>query len=75
VHEIQYSHTSINVLCLLGLQFADNKELQEEWWQAKRANKLKLVSYIKEKTGYVISPDALFDIQVSLLETSYLIMQ
>jgi starch phosphorylase len=51
-----------------GLQFVDNKELQEEWWQAKRANKLKLVRYIKEKTGFVISPDALFDIQVSILE-------
>eukprot|EP00249_Psilotum_nudum_P020776 c27841_g1_i1 orf=467-3457(-) len=45
-------------------EFADNKELQMEWKQAKRINKLKLVSYIKEKTGYAISPDSLFDIQV-----------
>ena len=58
----------INTFRLLGLQFVDNKELQEEWRQAKRANKLKLASYVKEKTGYVISPDALFDIQVSILE-------
>lgn len=45
-------------------QFADNEELHKEWRQAKKANKLKLASYIKEKTGYIISPDALFDIQV-----------
>lgn len=45
-------------------KFADDEELHKEWRQAKRVNKLKLASYIKEKTGYVISPDALFDIQV-----------
>eukprot|EP00250_Pteridium_aquilinum_P035837 c9988_g1_i1 orf=162-3116(-) len=45
-------------------QFADDEELHKEWRQAKRANKLKLAAYIKEKTGYIISPEALFDIQV-----------
>lgn len=45
-------------------KFADNVELQEEWRAAKRANKMKLVSYIREKTGYIISPDAMFDVQV-----------
>ena len=25
---------------------------------------MKLVSYIREKTGYIISPDAMFDVQV-----------
>lgn len=45
-------------------KFADNVDLQEEWRAAKRANKLKLVSYIREKTGYIISPDAMFDVQV-----------
>ncbi|CAN6477250.1 unnamed protein product [Victoria cruziana] len=45
-------------------QFSENEELQAEWVAAKRSNKLKLVSYIKEMTDYVISPDAMFDIQV-----------
>jgi len=49
------------------MQFADNEDLQEEWRAAKRANKLKLVSYIREKTGYIISPDAMFDVQVHYL--------
>lgn len=45
-------------------KFADNKNLQTEWRAAKRSNKLKIVSFIKEKTGYVVSPDAMFDVQV-----------
>lgn len=40
-------------------------ELQSEWREAKRINKLKVAAYIKEKTGYVVSPDAMFDVQVS----------
>ena len=31
---------------------------------AKRENKEKLAAWVLEKTGYTISPDALFDIQV-----------
>ncbi|KAA8530419.1 hypothetical protein F0562_005128 [Nyssa sinensis] len=30
----------------------------------KRNNKMKAVSFLKEKTGYSISPDAMFDVQV-----------
>ena len=30
----------------------------------KRENKVKLAALVKEKTGVVVSPDALFDIQV-----------
>lgn len=47
-------------------QFADNEDLQSEWREAKRRNKIKVASFIKEKTGYVVSPDAMFDIQVIL---------
>jgi starch phosphorylase len=47
-------------------QFADNKELQKEWKQAKIARKEKLAAYIKAKTGYTINPNALFDIQVCI---------
>lgn len=47
-----------------GYQFADNKDLHNEWRVAKKMNKMKIVSYIKDKTGYDVSPDAMFDIQV-----------
>ncbi|KAL6636882.1 hypothetical protein ACP70R_024454 [Stipagrostis hirtigluma subsp. patula] len=45
-------------------KFADNEDLQSEWRAAKRANKMKVVSLIREKTGYIVSPDAMFDVQV-----------
>ncbi|CAN1271499.1 Alpha-glucan phosphorylase 1 [Linum perenne] len=45
-------------------KFADNKDLQNQWRAAKRENKMKVVSLLKEKTGYTVSPDAMFDIQV-----------
>ncbi|KAK4715175.1 hypothetical protein R3W88_013513 [Solanum pinnatisectum] len=45
-------------------KFADNEELQSEWRKAKGNNKMKIVSLIKEKTGYVVSPDAMFDVQI-----------
>ncbi|CAA6657417.1 unnamed protein product [Spirodela intermedia] len=45
-------------------KFADNEDLQAEWRAAKLSNKLKVVSLIKERTGYVVSPDAMFDVQV-----------
>ncbi|PWA98713.1 hypothetical protein CTI12_AA015700 [Artemisia annua] len=44
--------------------FADNEDLQSEWRKAKRINKEKMVSFLKEKTGYLVSPDAMFDVQV-----------
>lgn len=58
-------HTYITKLSISNcLQFADNKELQSEWREAKRITKEKVVSFIKEKTGYLVSPDAMFDVQV-----------
>ncbi|KAK9277770.1 hypothetical protein L1049_007317 [Liquidambar formosana] len=45
-------------------KFADNEDLQSEWREAKRRNKMKIVSFLKEKTGYVVSPDVMFDVQV-----------
>ncbi|KAL0385991.1 UNVERIFIED_CONTAM: Alpha-1,4 glucan phosphorylase L-2 isozyme, chloroplastic/amyloplastic [Sesamum radiatum] len=45
-------------------KFADNEELQSEWREAKMNNKKKIVSFLKEKTGYVVSPDAMFDVQI-----------
>ncbi|MCD9641099.1 Alpha-1,4 glucan phosphorylase L-1 isozyme, chloroplastic/amyloplastic [Datura stramonium] len=45
-------------------KFADNEDLQTEWREARRSNKIKAVSFLKEKTGYSVVPDAMFDIQV-----------
>ncbi|KAF6165174.1 hypothetical protein GIB67_000758 [Kingdonia uniflora] len=44
-------------------KFADNEDLQMQWRAAKRSNKMKVVSFIQEKTGYGVSPDAMFDVQ------------
>lgn len=46
------------------MQFADNEDLQSMWKEVKRINKLKVVSFLREKTGYLVSPDAMFDVQV-----------
>lgn len=55
----------INTEKLVELRkFADNEELQSEWREAKMVNKKKIVSFLKEKTGYIVSPDAMFDVQV-----------
>ncbi|CAI9296985.1 unnamed protein product [Lactuca saligna] len=45
-------------------KFADDEELQSEWRKAKRINKERTVSFLKEKTGYLVTPDAMFDVQV-----------
>ncbi|KAK4753551.1 hypothetical protein SAY87_001655 [Trapa incisa] len=50
----------------LGLlrKFADNEDLQLEWREAKRKNKTKVAAFLKDKTGYTVNPDAMFDVQV-----------
>ncbi|KAL5987655.1 Alpha-1,4 glucan phosphorylase L isozyme, chloroplastic/amyloplastic [Asimina triloba] len=45
-------------------KFADNEDFQREWRAAKKINKVKVVQLIKERTGYIVSPDAMFDVQV-----------
>ncbi|XP_028762078.1 alpha-1,4 glucan phosphorylase L-2 isozyme, chloroplastic/amyloplastic isoform X2 [Neltuma alba] len=55
--------TDLDKLAILR-KFADNEDLQSEWREAKRRNKVKVAAFIKEKTGYVVSPDAMFDVQV-----------
>lgn len=57
-------------LSLFHTQFADDEDLQNQWRIAKRNNKLKAVSFLKEKTGYTVSPDAMFDIQVICFDAS-----
>lgn len=53
----------------------DNKELQAEWVKARRARKVQLALYVKEKTGYTISPDALYDIQVRLSSCPFCLVE
>ncbi|XVF85840.1 hypothetical protein PTKIN_Ptkin17bG0150000 [Pterospermum kingtungense] len=45
-------------------KFADNEDLQSVWREAKRRNKVKVASFLREKTGYIVNPDAMFDVQV-----------
>uniref|UniRef100_A0A2C9WB21 Alpha-1,4 glucan phosphorylase n=1 Tax=Manihot esculenta TaxID=3983 RepID=A0A2C9WB21_MANES len=45
-------------------KFADNEDFQTQWRAAKKSNKMKVASLLKEKTGYSVSADAMFDIQV-----------
>lgn len=55
--------TKTEKLCTLQ-KFADNVELQSEWREAKRRNKMRVAAFLREKTGYAVSPDAMFDVQV-----------
>jgi glycogen phosphorylase len=43
---------------------ADDRALQEEWRRIKHGNKEALAQRIRERTGIVVDPAALFDIQV-----------
>ncbi|KAG9439753.1 hypothetical protein H6P81_019918 [Aristolochia fimbriata] len=45
-------------------KFADDENLHAEWRASKWSNKAKVAAFIREKTGYVVNPDAMFDIQV-----------
>ncbi len=47
--------------------FANDAEFRGQWKQVKHARKQKLVALIKERTGVVVSPDTLFDVQVKRL--------
>ncbi|EFX04072.1 glycogen phosphorylase [Grosmannia clavigera kw1407] len=44
--------------------FVDDKAFQKSWAQVKLNNKKRLADYIKESTGVVVNPTALFDVQV-----------
>jgi glycogen phosphorylase len=44
--------------------FADDAGFQKKWQKVKNDNKSHLAAVIKERTGIVVDPDSLFDIQV-----------
>jgi len=43
---------------------ADDPKLQAKWRAIKRSNKERLAALVLERTGIVVSPDALFDVHV-----------
>jgi len=43
---------------------AEDSAFQNEWREVKQANKVRLVVNIESKTGIVVDPDMLFDVQV-----------
>ncbi|MFC1644361.1 glycogen/starch/alpha-glucan phosphorylase, partial [Candidatus Omnitrophota bacterium] len=46
------------------IPLADNEAFQRGWRSAKHKNKLRLAKYIKEKSGLIVNPDSIFDVQV-----------
>lgn len=44
--------------------FADDVGFQQAWQSVKQQNKTGLTAFIKERTGIIVDPDSLFDIQV-----------
>ncbi len=45
-------------------KFVEDRAFRDEWAKIKRENKVKLATLVKERTGIVIDPDSLFDVQV-----------
>ena len=48
-------------------QFSEDPGFQNEWQTVKAENKRALAGFIKERTGIVVDPQSLFDIQVKRL--------
>ena len=48
-------------------QFSEDPGFQKEWQTVKAENKRALAGFIKERTGIVVDPQSLFDIQVKRL--------
>ncbi len=48
-------------------KYATNKTVQKRFRDIKRDNKVALCAAIKELTGYIVSPDSVFDVQIKRL--------
>jgi len=46
------------------LPMKDNAAFRKRWQEVKKDNKLQFAEYIKVKTGIIVNPDSIFDIQV-----------
>jgi starch phosphorylase len=47
--------------------FVENEEFRSSWRLVKRINKVRLSNLVRERTGSLMDPDSLFDIQVKRL--------
>ena len=47
--------------------YVEDADFRQEWRQIKRDNKVKLANLIRKRTGVVVNPDSMFDIQVKRL--------
>jgi len=47
--------------------FAEDGQFRKRYMEVKRQNKLRLIEYIKAKTGVELDPDAMFDVQIKRL--------
>ena len=45
-------------------RYIDDPEFRADWMRVQHATKVRLASYIREKTGAVVDPSSMFDIQV-----------
>ena len=43
---------------------ADDAQFQQQWREVKLANKRRLAALIEQRTGIMVAPESLFDIQV-----------
>ena len=46
------------------IPYAEDAAFQKKWQACKYNAKVKLAATIKERTGYTVSPDSLFDVQI-----------
>ncbi len=45
-------------------EFIDDEEFRRSWQKIKLNNKMRLGQYIRDKTGVVVAPESMFDVQV-----------
>jgi len=44
--------------------FVDDEAFRAQWWQVKQEKKREQVAFIQQRTGVVVDPNSLFDVQV-----------
>ncbi|MGX6977788.1 glycogen/starch/alpha-glucan phosphorylase [Vagococcus elongatus] len=60
-----WRHDPLDLRLLLNYQ--DDEKVLEEIYQSKRKNKKRLADFIEDHSGIVVSPDAIFDVQIKRL--------